>query len=315
MLQQTPSKFSIKLYNIATNIRYRLEASVAISMLNLARLLPVQTALSFMDKITGFVGPRTSRQKLALKNVALAFPEKSEEEREEIVSQMWSNMSRLGAEYIFLDKISKYDPENPDNGNIEVIGTDIFLDLMENPRPFIVFTMHAGNFELLPIVSQKYGLSVSALFRPPNNPYIAKKIFSARGAHVDDLVPSTAGAAWTLAHKLDQNGGVGMLVDQKFDKRGADTTFFGHKVRTNPLLAKLARQYECDVFPARCIRLPEGRFRIELEPAIDIPKNADGVVDINATCQLLNDKVEDWVREYPGQWQWFHDRWNIKHTL
>ena len=31
--------------------------------------------------------------------------------------------------------------------------------------------------------------------------------------------------------------------------------------------------------------------------------------DEKATAQLLNDKVESWVREYPGQWQWFHDRW------
>lgn len=314
-MSQIPNKSSLKIRKVTTNIRYRIEAALVISVLNLVRLLPVQSALSVMDAIIGFIGPRTSRQKLALKNVAMAFPEKSEAEREKIVADMWSNMSRLGAEYIFLDQISKYDPAHPEDGNIEVKGIEIFVDLMENPRPFIVFTMHAGNFELLPIVSQKYGLSVSALFRPPNNPYIAKKIFSARGAHVNDLVPSTAGAAWTLARKLDQGGGVGMLVDQKFDKRGADTTFFGHKVRTNPLLAKLTRQYECDVFPARCIRLPDGRFRLELEPAIDIPKKSDGYVDVNATCQLLNDKVEEWVREYPGQWQWFHDRWNIKHTL
>ena len=314
-MRHTHSKHTIKLYKITRNLRYRFEAGLVIFLLNLVRLLPVASALSVMDAIIGFIGPKTSRQRLALKNVALAFPEKSEPEREQIVSQMWSNMSRLGAEYIFLDHISKYDPARPENSNIEVKGTEIFIDLKENPRPFIVFTIHAGNFELLPIISQKYGLSVSALFRPPNNPYVAKKIFSARGAHVDDLVPSTAGAAFTLAHKLDQGGGIGMLVDQKFDNRGADTTFFGHKVRTNPLLAKLARQYQCEVFPARCIRLPKGCFRLELEPAIKIPKDSDGVVDIHATCQLLNDKVEDWVREYPGQWQWFHDRWNIKHTL
>ena len=30
---------------------------------------------------------------------------------------------------------------------------------------------------------------------------------------------------------------------------------------------------------------------------------------------MLNDKVESWVREYPEQWLWYHDRWNIKHTL
>ena len=35
-----------------------------------------------------------------------------------------------------------------------------------------------------------------------------------------------------------------------------------------------------------------------------------GAVDIARTVQLVNDKVETWVREYPGQWMWFHKRWN-----
>ena len=30
---------------------------------------------------------------------------------------------------------------------------------------------------------------------------------------------------------------------------------------------------------------------------------------MTATCQLLNDVVEGWVREHPEQWMWFHDRW------
>jgi KDO2-lipid IV(A) lauroyltransferase len=34
-----------------------------------------------------------------------------------------------------------------------------------------------------------------------------------------------------------------------------------------------------------------------------------------ATAQLLNDKVESWVREYPEQWLWYHDRWHIKKHL
>lgn len=283
-------------------------------VLSSIRTLPVERAMRIMERLALDVGPRTSRHQLALKNLELAFPEKTFEEREEIALDMWRNMSRLAGEYVFLEHLSDYDPDHPEKSKLEIVGTDIFLDLRDNPRPFIVFTIHSGNFELLPIISEKFGLNVSALFRPPNNPFIAKKIFAARGAHVSDLVPSKAGAAWTLARKLDDGGGVGMLVDQKFHK-GADTKFFGHPVKTNPLLAKLVRQYNCDVYPTRSVRLPYGRFRIELEPAIKIPRNADGDVDIMATSQLLNDKVEAWVREYPGQWQWFHDRWNIKHTL
>jgi KDO2-lipid IV(A) lauroyltransferase len=27
---------------------------------------------------------------------------------------------------------------------------------------------------------------------------------------------------------------------------------------------------------------------------------------------MMNDVVEGWVREYPGQWMWFHRRWEIR---
>ena len=289
-------------------------AQFVLALLFVLRLMPMNTALNVMGGLAKIVGPRTKRHKLALKNLQIAFPEKTNEEHEQIALEMWTNMARLAAEYVYLDRISFFDPESPENSNIEVIGHEVFADLVENRRPFIVFTIHSGNFELLPIISQRYNLGVSALFRPPNNKYIAEKVLAARGEHMKDLVASTAGAAWNLARKLDAGGGVGMLVDQKFSK-GGETLFFGHTVKTNPLLAKLARQYSCDVFPARCVRLPEGRFRLELEPAIDLPKGSNGDIDITATSQLLNDKVEEWVREYPGQWQWFHDRWNIKHTL
>jgi KDO2-lipid IV(A) lauroyltransferase len=152
------------------------------------------------------------------------------------------------------------------------------------------------------------------LFRPPNNPYVARRVLAARRTKMGHLVPSRAGAAFALARRLEAGGGVGVLVDQKFHK-GAKTSFFGLQVNTNPLLAKLVRQYDCEVYPARSIRLPGGRHRLEVEPAMEIPRNADGSVDIEATAQKLNDKVESWVREYPGQWQWFHDRWAIKNSL
>ena len=86
-------------------------------------------------------------------------------------------------------------------------------------------------------------------------------------------------------------------------------------MKTNPLLAKLVRQFDCYVFPARYIRLLGNRFRLELEPKIVIPRNEKGSVDVHRTAQLLNDRVERWVREYPDQWLWYHDRWDQKRNI
>ncbi len=296
------------------NFKQWLVAQFAFGLLNLLKLLPADGAINFADRVARWVGPKTRRHKLTLTTLRNAYPEKSAAEIEAIALDAWGNMGRLAAEYVFLDRLFDFDPEKTTPGRVEVSGIPLFLDLRDNPRPFIVFTAHTGNFELLPVAGAAFGLDVTVLFRPPNNPYVADKVFEFRRARMGELVPSHAGSSFTLARKLEGGGPVGILVDQKFTK-GLHTTFFGRDVQTNTLLAKLVRQFNCEVYPARCVRLPDNRYRLELEPAMDIPRRANGSVDVEATAQMLNDKVEQWVREYPGQWLWYHDRWNIKHSL
>ena len=289
-------------------------ARAIFGLLRIISLFPADRAIDFVDYMARRIGPLTPRHKLAMANLDRAYPDMPEAERREIAVDMWGNMSRLAAEYVFLDQMFDFDPDAAEPGRIEVGGAETFFKLRDEKKPFIVFTAHTGNFELLPIAAATFGLDVMVLFRPPNNPYVARRVLAARRTKMGHLVPSRAGAAFALARRLEAGGGVGVLVDQKFHK-GAKTSFFGLEVNTNPLLAKLVRQYDCDVYPARSIRLPGGRHRLEVEPAMEIPRSADGSVDVEATAQKLNDKVESWVREYPGQWQWFHDRWAIKHSL
>jgi len=287
---------------------YWLWAQAVFFVLWLLRRLPARSAIEFAARAGRFIGPYTPRHRVAITNLRSAYPEKPTAEIEKIAGDMWDGMARLFAEYIFLDAVFDYDPEAEKPGLIEVQGREIFERLRDEKKPHIFFTAHTGNFELLPVCAATFGLNVTALFRPPNNPFIADKVLSARRTNMGHLVPSKAGAAWSLAHVLGEGGNVGMLVDQKF-RRGVPSTFFGRPVKTNPLLAKLARQFDCDVYPARCIRLPNGRYRLELYERMDLPRDAKGQVDIEATAQLLNDTVEKWVRQYPGQWMWFHKRW------
>ncbi|KXF76934.1 lipid A biosynthesis lauroyl acyltransferase [Paramesorhizobium deserti] len=287
---------------------YWLWAQAVFLVLWLLRRLPARSAIEFTAKAGRLIGPYTPRHRVAIANLRQAYPEKPTAEIEKIAGDMWDGMARLFAEYIFLDAVFDYDPNATGPGLIEVQGREIFERLRDENKPHIFFTAHTGNFELLPVCAATFGLNVTALFRPPNNPFIAQEVLQARRTNMGHLVPSKAGAAWSLAHVLGDGGNVGMLVDQKF-RRGVLSTFFGRPVKTNPLLAKLARQFDCDVYPARCIRLPGGRYRLELYERMDLPRDAKGQVDVDATAQLLNDTVEGWVRQYPGQWMWFHKRW------
>ncbi|AYD00992.1 lipid A biosynthesis lauroyl acyltransferase [Neorhizobium sp. NCHU2750] len=296
------------------HFRQWLVAQATFGLLNVLKILPADPAIRFADRAARFVGPKMWRHKLMLTNLRNAFPEKPQDELERIAVASWGHMGRMAAEYVFLDRLFDFDPEKAEPGRVEVSGIEIFIDLLQNPRPFIVFTGHTGNFELLPVAGKAFGLEVMVLFRPPNNPYIAEKVFSFRAARMGSLVPSHAGSSFALARRLEAGGGVGVLVDQKF-RKGLSTSFFGRPVKTNPLLAKLVRQFDAEVYPARCIRLPGNRFRLEIEPRVDIPRDEKGSVDVQGTAQMLNDKVESWVRQYPEQWLWYHDRWNIKKSV
>jgi len=294
---------------VLKQVEYWLVARLALGALWLLRLLPPDAALNFADRTARRLGPKVGRHRVAMDNLRNAYPEKSEDELQAIASDMWGNMARLAGEYVFLDKLFDFVPGTK-AGRVEVIGEEIFVRIRDSGRPHIFFTAHTGNFELLPVAAAAYDLPVTALFRAPNNPYIAKYIFSTRADSMGELLASRAGAAFALARILERGGNIGVLVDQKF-QRGVRTTFFGRPVNTSPLVAKLARQYDCDVYPARAIRLPGNRYRLEIEEKLDLPRTEKGALDVTATSQLLNDTVERWVRDYPGQWMWFHKRWRI----
>ena len=272
------------------------------------RRFPLDRALDFADRTARRLGPLFGRHRTAVNNLREAFPDKTPEEIETLAGAMWGHLGRLGAEYFFLDQIFDYDPDAAEPGRVEVGGRHIFERIAAEKRPRIIFTAHLGCFELLPVAAAAFGLDLTVLFRTPNNPFVADFVTAKRKRAMGRLLASRAGVVFELSRLLEKGGNVGLLVDQRFNN-GSVTTFFGRRCQTNPLLGKLARQHECDVYPARCIRLPGNRYRMEIEEKLDLPRELDGRVDVHATSQMLNDVVERWVREHPEQWLWIHKRW------
>lgn len=292
---------------------YWLIAQAAKAAIVVLRLLPMEAAFSFAEGTARRLGPLFGRHRVALDNLRQAYPEKSEAEIRAIAVEMWGHMARLAAEYVYLDRLFDFDPAHPGEGHIETRGLEIYQRVAAEKKAHIIFTAHLGNFELIPVAGEAFGLHTTVMFRPPNNPYLADYIFSTRKATMGHLVPSQAGAAIALARILDAGGNIGALVDQKFGN-GVRANFFGRPCDTNPLLPMLARQFDCDIYPSRCVRLPGNRFRLEMEDKLTLPRDAKGKVDVAATTQMLNDVVERWVREYPAQWMWFHKRWKMTPT-
>lgn len=256
------------------------------------------------------IGPYTSIQRVTLKNLRLAYPEKTEAEREAIARGMWDNLGRMAGEFVHLDRIWQYNMWEPAKSRIETTGVSNFVAMRVDGKPALVFTAHLANWELPAIAAAAQGLDSAVLFRAPDNSFFADLLFEARSRVMGNLVAASHVAVFELAAVLDQGKHLGILVDQA--RRGGPTVqFFGQPCSANPTIARLARLYECPVHGVRVIRLPEGRFRIQCTPALDLPRDASGRIDVDGAMQMITSVVEGWVREYPEQWTWFYKRWRM----
>jgi KDO2-lipid IV(A) lauroyltransferase len=281
---------------------------LVVALVQLMRLLPTNAAINASAWVARTIGPLLPAHRIGRKNLTLALPERGEDERAKILSDAWDSLGRMAAEFVFVDRIFDLDPDNLNAGRIEVEGAETFVAIREGNRPSIMFTAHTANWELLAVCAARFDLDVSVLFRPLNNVLLGRWLDKVRGSMMGTLIESRSGALLALGGVLERGGNVGLLVDQRFH-RGLSLPFFGHPAKTNPSLGKLARRYDCDVYASRAVRLPKGRIRLELTGPIELPRDASGAVDVEATMIKVNGIVEGWVRENPGQWLWMHRRW------
>lgn len=256
------------------------------------------------------IGPWLPVHRTALDNIRQAFPELPPAGHARIAREAWDNLGRTAAEYPHLDRLWDFDLEAARPGRIRIAPEVAarFLQLREDGKPALIFAAHLANWELPAIAAARHGLPAAVLYRRPNNPFVARDIVALRSGSMGRLIPAGIEAPLRMMEALDEGLHVGMLIDQRFG-RGPRVPFFGRPAAANPLVAHLARRFDCPVHGARAIREPDGGFRLELTEAILLPRDARGRVDVEAATALLNRIVEGWVREHPGQWLWMHRRW------
>ena len=287
----------------------RLVAFVARHLIRFVRWIGRRRATAIVLFLVRAIGPLLAENKTAANNLAQALPQKSAAERAAILRGCWENFASVAVEFLFLEEMTaSFDPARPDAGPITVSGIDQFVALRDDGRTAVIFTAHLANWEVLGVIATKFGLKTVLPYRAPSNAHFADDLLAEREALMGTLVPNSRGAAFEIAAAMEAGAHLGMLVDQRL-VAGLRVPFFGHPAMTNPLAARFARQFDCPVHGARAIRLPGGRLHLELTPPVDMPRDGDGLIDIEAATAKITGVVEGWVREHPEQWLWLHDRW------
>lgn len=294
----------------AVAVKNAIVGAAAVGLLRTTRRFDAEKTGDFFAKITRTIGPWWREHRVARANLTAAFPEKSPDEIEQILSGVWDNLGRIGAEFAHLDHIWKYNPATPETNSVEFTPQTeaLFQELKNDGKGALIFASHLGNWELPALAAATHGLDSAVLFRRPNIAAADRAVQELRSVNMGEMIATTHDAPIKLAAALQRGVHIGMLVDQHFG-RGVDVMFFGRKVKANPLLARLVRQIDCPVHGVRVVRLPNRRFRVDLTERIEPARDASGDVDIQGTMQRVTSVIEGWVREHPEQWLWLHRRW------
>ncbi len=283
-------------------IVHPVQGALILALFKAIGLLPIDWASGlggFLGRTVGPLVPRPNRRAAA--NLALAFPEKSAAERQRILRDMWEHLGRVAAEYPVLERIR-------DAGRVEIAGAHHIADHY-GKRPMVLFSGHIGHWELAPAVGAKYGMTVTAVYRPPNNRFVDRLTRRLREACGLALLPRGRDSVRSALGVLAQGGNLAMLVDQK-RSYGIPVPLFGHPAPTGPALAQMALRFDCLVMPVRVERLHGARFRVTCLPPVELSRTGDHDADVLAIMTAVNRIIEGWVRERPEQWLWPHRRWD-----
>ena len=294
------------------DLRYRLEYLGLRFLIGMVRLLPLDVAATISGKAWRVIAPFNRRHKRALSNLAIAFPEKSLEERERIARAAWENLGRVMVETMNIDRILK-EPARLHVTNGHWIGR--YKDKM---GPALIVTMHMGNWEIGMWPVMLAGVRPAGVYRQVKNPYVDRYLrrqrqalypgglFGRGRAPTNDETHKTARL---IMDYVRQGGRLGFISDL-YDAQGIAVPFFGYPAKSMPIAAMIARRVGARIWIGRCIRIGNRAcFDVNVNE-LRIPRTANQAEDIRSITAAIQRHFETWIRETPEQFMWSNWRWS-----
>lgn len=248
--------------------------------------------------------------KTAERNLEIAFPGISPEEKKRIVTGTFESLGRhLG----FVSQFGQFERADI-HKRVEVVGkTEHFDPARQTGRGILFFTGHFGSWEVFNLLPPAFGYEMNILVRRIDNELVEN--------HVDALrtkfgsVTLGKREAGRKMYRLLENGKLlGILADLNAQLHdGVFVDFFGVPAATTASIAKLALKTDAIILPAFAVWEEEKqKYVVYLEPPVEFEKTGDPEKDILEVTRKITATVEKYVRRYPEQWLWIHKRWQTR---
>jgi lauroyl/myristoyl acyltransferase len=246
-------------------------------------------------------------RKVAIRNIALAFPEKSASEAREIAKE---NFRRIGENWCCAVKTAAMTFEEL-QPHMQVVGVEKILPKTKTETPISrVFAIgHFGNFELFAhaahILPSYQGATT---YRAIRNPAIDKLVLSLREQTGCLFFERRMDGAALREAIRTKHLLLGLLSDQHAGNTGMRIPFLGRDCSTTKAPAVFAMRYNLPLHVSICYRVRPGYWRIEVSD--EIPTCESGTPrSTEAIMREVNAALEEGVRRDPANWFWVHNRW------
>ncbi|HEV8397826.1 MAG TPA: hypothetical protein VGQ37_26275 [Vicinamibacterales bacterium] len=288
-------------------IRFPVEAALVRAVMAGVSLLPMSAVRSlghgfgrFMFWVDG------GHRRIALDNLARAFPLRSAGERRALAKAMYAHFGALVFELLRFRSLT------PDEMKalMEVEGVERIHAAHAKGKGMFFVTGHFGYWEMQAITHPFHSPSIAVMARPLDNPKLHDWLEQLR-TMTGNRVIYRQGALRRVLRELGENHAVAILIDQHIHTSEAVTVdYFGRPAATTSALAALALRTGAAVIPVFTLPLPGGRYRFIYEHPVE-PPPADSPDPVGEFTQRCTDVLEMYVRRHPELWLWMHRRWRI----
>lgn len=291
-------------------MRYRLEYAPVWLVVKVLGVMPrpVSRALGMAAaQLFGLINARLRR--VGMRNLEIAFPDKSEAERRKILRGVFTSLGRELAEFC---KFPSYTRQNV--SRIAVYdGFENYEIARARGKGVLFMTAHLGAWELGSFFHSIMGNPLHVVVRELDNPYLNSLVDRYRTLHGNTTFPKNEFARGLIA-AMRAGKTVGLLMDTNMTPpQGVFVDFFGVPACTASGVARVALRTDAAVVPAFTIWDESLRkYRIRFDPALKLVSTANDDADAIANTAMFTKVIEDYARRYPDQWLWIHRRWKTR---
>jgi KDO2-lipid IV(A) lauroyltransferase len=244
------------------------------------------------------------RDRLAMRNLAATFPEKSEAERRRIMDECWRQFGREALETIRMQHL----PPEEIPKHCHFVNPEVLEDAIALGRGVVIISAHYGGWEISGLAAMAYVKNIHTVARPLDNELLERDVARIR-ARTGVTMVDRQRAARPLLKALQQKGVVILLPDQAVQPReGILVPFLGRPAWTTDAPAKLALRQESVIVFGFCIPGTTGHL-LEFEEPLRIDQLPSDEKNAEALTTRINDVISRRIAARPELWLWMHDRW------